>query len=397
MNTIPHFQAAAYIIAAFLACTFSSCQPTSSNVKKIQPLEIPKLLDRNESLRQGKEWDDVASQYQKLKLAVADKPSDHESVIKLAQLFIREARVTGEHGHYYNAALKMTDYVLGDPTIDNGKRFLAKMTKAGVQLSHHDFHGALKTGQEALTLNPNNPQIYGVLVDAHVELGQYDKAVLLADRMMAMKPDLRSYARVSYLREIHGQMDASIDAMRMAIEAGIPGYEDTAWAMLTLAEIYEKQGKNEQAKALYEEILAQRTDYPFAIAGLGKLALERGEFAEALTLTQKAIDIIPEVGFYIQQAEIFKSQGQCQKMDATIKEIFAMLADDEKSGHNMTLEYAGLYYDLLDDPITAELYAKKEYALRPDNIDVNKMMFKIHNKLNNPKLAAKFQKASKII
>ena len=187
---------------------------------------IPALLDRNEKLRNGKEWDDVMNTYQKLKLAISKNGEDQESKIRLAQLFIREARVTGEHGHYYNAALTMTDQILKAKSTKKDMQFLALVTKAGVQLSHHDFGGALKTGQQAVIINPNNPQIFGVLVDANVELGNYPEAVKMADIMIAMKPDLRSYARISYIREIHGEIDQAFDAMKMAIEAGIPGYEN---------------------------------------------------------------------------------------------------------------------------------------------------------------------------
>ena len=51
----------------------------------------------------------------------------------------------------------------------------------------------------------------------------------MADKMVSIRPDLRSYSRISYLREIHGDMPGAIEAMKMAIQAGYPGYEDRAW------------------------------------------------------------------------------------------------------------------------------------------------------------------------
>jgi hypothetical protein len=39
-------------------------------------------------------------------------------------------------------------------------------------------------------------------VDGNVEMGNYDSAVAFADKMVALRPDLTSYSRVSYLREI---------------------------------------------------------------------------------------------------------------------------------------------------------------------------------------------------
>lgn len=369
--------------ALLIGIVYCSCSSNNAKTTADVNPSIPKLLDRNENLRMGKEWDDVANQYQKLKLAIIKDSDDHESKIKLAQLFIREARVTGEHGHYYNAALTMTDQILASKPTDENFIFLALLTKGGVQLSHHDFKGALATGNQALALNPNNPQIYGVLVDANVELGNYKEAVALADRMIELKPDLRSYARISYLREIHGEVPEAMKAMSMAISSGIPGYEDTAWAMLTYAELNEMYNNDKEAKMLYEEILAQRPNYPFAVAGLGKIELKNKNYSRATALTSEAIKTIPEVGFYTQLLDIYKETGDSSAFNKTLKDVWVMLEDDEKSGHNMNLEYAHIYLDIVEDPAKALGYAQKEYNIRPKNIDVNLMMANIYKKLNN--------------
>lgn len=357
---------------------------------------IPALLDRNEKIRYGKEWDDVSNNYQTLKLAIQKNEADHEAKIKMANLFIREARVTGEHGHYYPAALAMTDRIINSTTKVNNMEFLALVTKAGVQLSLHEFKAALETGQKAIQLNNKNAQIYGVLTDCYVELGQYDKAVEMADIMISIKPDLRSYARISYLREIHGQIPEAIEAMKMAVEAGVPGYEDTAWAMLTLGELYERYGEPDKAKLLYEEILAERPDYPFAVGALGAIQLKNKDIKKAEETTLKAIDIIPEVGFYTQLAEIYKIQGRTEEMTKIMEEVFIMLKDDEDNGHNMNLEYANIYLDLLEKPEQALEYAQKEFDKRPENIDVNRMLARIYKAKSDQTMAQKYAVAASV-
>ena len=166
-------------------------------------------------------------------------PAAKEPLLNLAYLFVQEARVTGEHPHYYPAALQVLDALLEkafDPknAHDLDLKFRALSTKAGVELSLHEFAKAKKTGEAAIDLNPYNAAIYGVLVDAHVELGDYETAVEMADRMVAIRPDLRSYSRVSYLREIHGDVEGAIAAMTMAVKAGVPGTDQTSWALMTL-------------------------------------------------------------------------------------------------------------------------------------------------------------------
>ena len=84
-------------------------------------------------------------------------------------------------------------------------------------MSQHRFNDALITGKEALALNDFNSGIYGVLVDANVEIGNYKEAVKMADRMMEIRPDLRSYSRASYLREIYGDNEGAKKAMIDAV------------------------------------------------------------------------------------------------------------------------------------------------------------------------------------
>lgn len=357
---------------------------------------IPELLSRSESIQYGKEWDETMNNYQKYKLAIEKNINDNESILRLASLFIKEARVTGEHGHYYPAALKMTDLILNNKTVDPQFKFIALSTKAGVQLSLHDFSAALKTGKEALAINNRSAQVYGALVDANVELGNYDEAVTLADIMIQIKPDLRSYARISYLREIHGEVDAAIEAMKMAVASGVPGHDDTAWAMHTLGEIYERYGFKEEAKNINLEILAMRPNYPFAVASLGEIAYQAGDYDEAMKYTNEAIGIIPEVSFYTQKAKILQKTGKTSEFDAIIKEVWVMLKDDEKSGHNMNLEYASIYLDILDQSDEALIYAQAEYEKRPTNIDVNRMIAKIYKAKGDEVNAAKYKTAASI-
>ncbi len=65
-------------------------------------------------------------------------------------------------------------------------------------------------------LNPYDADAYGVIGDALVELGRYDEAFEAFQTMVDTKPELASYARVSYARELLGDVVGAIDAMRQA-------------------------------------------------------------------------------------------------------------------------------------------------------------------------------------
>jgi tetratricopeptide (TPR) repeat protein len=387
------------ILAAILATTMYACIETgnSQNMDKTASdtgiLEkIPALLDRPEKLWYGNEWQNTQNTYGKARQELLKTPDAKEPWLDLSEVFILEARVTGEHPHYYPAALQVLNELLSKKfdekdIRDMDLKFRALSAKASVELSLHDFSKALETGQKALAINPHNAAIYGVLVDAHVELGQYEQAVKMADKMVSIRPDLRSYSRVSYLREIHGDVDGAIEAMDMAVKAGAPGAEQTAWTRLTLGHLYEHYGQLNAAEFQYKMILEERPDYPFALAALGDMELEKKNYPKAMELLQKAANIIPEVGFYESMARLYKEQGQQDKFQKTFDEIIAMMEDDAAHGHNMDLEFAHVYSDLKGDHLKALEYAQQEYVRRPDNIDINGLMAQLYAKLGDQQKA----------
>jgi len=380
-----------FLLAGLLlaACTQNNNLKTAK--ASLSPEQIaaslPKLLDRNEAIRNGKEWDDVQNFYGAQRQAIIADQNALEPRLKLAELFIQEARVTGEHPHYYPAALQMLEEVLSRiPQNDiatlriDQKDFLfrALAAKSSVQLSLHDFASALVTATKAVEINPYNAQIYGALVDANVELGNYPKAVEMTDKMVSIRPDLRSYSRVSYLREIHGDVPGAIEALDMAIKAGYPGQEATAWARLTLGHIHQTYGDWKNAELQYQMILAERPDYPFAIAALAEVEMHKKNYAKAEELVKRACDIIPEVGFYETLAELYKETGRMAEYQALIPNILTMVQEDMDKGHNMSMELASLYTDLQPDYDKALQYTLGEYQKRPGNIDVNRLLAKIY-------------------
>lgn len=349
-------------------------------------MAFPELLPRNPALGSVEEQTNMLEIYADLTRKIQQDPVDYRARIQLAQLFMLEARVTGEHGHYYPAALSVLDELMAlNPPKD--AQFGALSLKASVYLSLHQFDKAKKLAEEAVTLNNYNALIYGSLVDANVELGDYETAVKMADKMVSIRPDLRSYSRVSYLRELHGDMEGAIEAMKMAVEAGFPGYEETAWCKLTLGELYEQQGNLKAAREVYEQILQDRPKYPFAIAAIANIDAQEGLLEAAENRLKQAIAIIPEFSFYEQLAEIYQETERAEEAEETIQTILEMLADDEAHGHKMGMEYANLYLNLIGDPQKALEYAKKEYTLRPDNIEVNKLLAEIYLEMGETKMA----------
>ncbi len=237
----------------------------------------------------------------------------------------------------------------------------ATVAKATIQLSLHQFAEALKTGHAALKINNRSASVYGVLCDANVELGRYEEAIKMADQMVALRPDLKSYSRVSYLREIHGDMPGAIEAMEAAAAAGMPGLEQTAWTRVTLGNLYEKTGNLKQAAVKYQHALIEYPKYAFALSGLGRIAVKKKDYEQGLSLFTEAASVLPEFSFQEELVRIYQQKGEKKKAEKTMEEMLAGLEEDQEAGHVVDLELANIYLELGNDPDQALEYALKEY------------------------------------
>src|SRR5437016_72791 len=85
------------------------------------------------------------------------------------------------------------------------------------------------TSFRAVASNRYRSAAYGVVGDAYTELGRYEEAVAAFQRMVDTRPDQTSFARVSYARELHGDLPGAIEAMQSAVDTAPPGTEASEW------------------------------------------------------------------------------------------------------------------------------------------------------------------------
>ncbi len=375
-----------YIYSGFIlvalslsAALISSCGSTKEEDDQVivsapQGFQIPQLLEREKDLSYD-EFLKIKEKFNKLSLESENKDTKYESLIKLSEIYIYEARVTGEHPYYYNAALSTLNETLKDTNkLTPDQHFTALFYKSTVQLSQHKFNEALITGKKALALNNTNSGIYGVLVDANVEIGNYKEAVANCDKMISIRPDLRSYSRISYLREIYGDLKGSMKSMEQAIEAGAPYSEYKCWTIVTMGKMLENHNQLDSAMAYYQFAMKERENYPFGIAGMASIEGKRGNYAKADSLYSVALKAVPEIGFLMDKAKLYQAQGKTAEVKKLIPEIESMFKEDLESGHNVNMEYAFFLMDFKKDYKRALSLGQQEYKSRPNNIDVNKLL-----------------------
>ena len=96
-------------------------------------------------------------------------------------------------------------------TSSTPKNVYALTGLGGIALARHRFAEALRIGRAAQAAAPGAAAPYGVVGDAQLELGRYREAFATFDRMAALKPNASSYSRVSYARELRGDVAGAID------------------------------------------------------------------------------------------------------------------------------------------------------------------------------------------
>ncbi len=330
------------------------------------------LIEREDAANSA-EWQKTKAASEQLIKQIEYNPNDTKTAIALATLYIQEARVTANFMYYDAAAMKYINRILENEP----GNFEALTLKALLYMSQHHFADGLAIAEKAQKINPYNGLIYGLLVDGNVEMGYYKTAVENSDKMVSIRPDIRSYSRISYLREIYGDYPGAIDAMKMAVGAGGAGDEPTEWTRIQLARLYENTGDSLTAKMHYTIALDERPGYAYAIAGLGHIAMVSKDYKKAISYYEQASALINDYAIKQQLSQLYRMNGETKKADDLLQTIINGMNNDSKKGdqdesigHYADRELAYAYL-LKNDNDDALKHALLEYDRRPENIDVN--------------------------
>jgi tetratricopeptide (TPR) repeat protein len=211
-----------------------------------------------------------------------------DAYANLGQAYLQKVRETGDPT-YYPKAQGVFETALGQDPRDIG----ALSGMGALALARHDFHRGLSYGLQAHGIAPAVLQPYFVIVDAQVELGRYADAQRTLQRLIDLRPTLASYARVSYFRELHGDLAGAIEAMRLAVTAGGATPENLAYVQTLLGNLEFDRGNLRAAAADYRTAQLSFNDYVPAVAGLAQVAAARGDYGRAISAYRYAMNRLP--------------------------------------------------------------------------------------------------------
>ncbi len=237
---------------------------------------------------------------------VRQAPADAHGYHALTAAYMQKARETGDFGFNAKAQAAIERAEALAPGDFDGLKL-----RAWVLLTYHDFDQALQVAQQARQMRPQDHEIYGALVDAFVELGRYEEAGTTAQAMIDMHPDAAAYARVSYLRSLHGDTDGAIAAMQLAADAASPrDIEAVAWYRVHLAAELMNAGRFAEAEREVDRALATFPNYHLGLAAKARLRAARGDTAMALDLYVQAEHRVPLPDTVIALGDLYTLLGR---------------------------------------------------------------------------------------
>jgi tetratricopeptide (TPR) repeat protein len=230
----------------------------------------------------------------------------------LGNNFLTRARETGDPGYYSRAGRAFNAALRRDPAS------VAGLAGAGALAGlRHDFSEQLRLGREASSVAPQLASPLTVIADAQIELGRYGAARRTLQRLVDIKPGLPAYARVSYYRELHGDLRGAISAIRFAISAG-GSAESTAYVEVLLGDLELTRGRTGAARDAYRGALRDFPGFPQALTGLARLDAASGRLGRAAARLRRSTDRLPLTTALTLLAEVEGETGDARAARADL-------------------------------------------------------------------------------
>jgi tetratricopeptide (TPR) repeat protein len=299
------------------------------------------------------------AEVERLRSVVEASPDDPDAQGDLGRALLQLGRETYDPTLYAAAdeALQAADRLRPDDAT----------TLVGIgalQLARHDFADALETGRRAVELAPGFAAAHGVVVDALVELGRYDEADDAAARMFAIDDDLGTLARVSYLRELRGDLTTARDAMAAAADRPGLAPENQAFALAILGNLGRWTGDPDAARSTWERALELVPGHPPSVAGLARLDIGEGRLDAAEERLLQIVEAVPLPEYVIALGDVQSAEGRGTKAKASFDLARFQIELFRRNGVAIDLELA-LFEADHGDPARALELAQAAWEATP--------------------------------
>ena len=300
-----------------------------------EPVRAAANIDSASVLSPADAGSSVSGTIALLQQRLRSDPDDAGALASLGLAYVQQARITLDPSYYPKAEGVLERSLALQP----GQNAEALIGMAALMAARHDFTASLEWGRRARAAAPGNASVYGVVGDAQLELGRYDAAFDSYQRMVDTRPDLSSYARVSYSRELLGDIRGAQAAMRAASRvAGTPS--DIAWTSFQLGELAFNDGRLSDAATAYRRGADADPSYVANAAGLAKVAWARGERDVAIARYERVVARLPLPEHVIALGDAYGASGETESARASYDLVRVQQRLADTNGVNTDLELA---------------------------------------------------------
>ena len=221
---------------------------------------------------------------QKAQQEIAKNPRHYPYYNGLAMAYARRARETSDVRYYAKAEETLETSLAIAPG-----NFEALKVRTWLALGRHEFAKARSMAAELNKQVPDDVTVYGYLVDANAELGNYAEAVDAAQWMLNLRPgNVAGLTRAGYLRELHGDLSGALEMMQMAYDSTpFQEKEDRAWLLTQMAHLYLLSSDLSHAEMYASDALGLFPDYHYALGALAQVRVAQKRYADAASLLEK--------------------------------------------------------------------------------------------------------------
>ncbi|MFE2270756.1 tetratricopeptide repeat protein [Streptomyces lavendulae] len=232
-------------------------------------------------------------------------PKDPVSWADLGAALVQQARTTADQATYAQAEAALRRSLALQPV----ENLHAEIGMGALAAARHRFRDALTWARKAVATSPATPASYGVLADAHTQLGQYQEAEEAVQKMADLRPDGSSLARASYAFELRGDTGRAKDLMERALRAaGTPGERAFAHTHLSSLALDSADTADALRQALAGLAIAP-TD-PGLLEARAKARAGTGDHEQAVADYTAAIAAAPLPQYLLGLGELQESLGR---------------------------------------------------------------------------------------
>lgn len=312
------------VLAALGGCQAprTEAQPQAAPTKAaVAPDEAPQQLPELALGFDASDAPDIAAAQE----ALRSQPDASQSYTGLATAFLRAARSEGAaHRAYARDVIEVGLARVGDaPRL--------RLLSAMLLLDDHRFEQVIVAATELTGALPYDPTPHLLIGDASLELGRYDDAETSFEAAINLRPDLRSYNRVGYMRWLYGDFEGAVGALELALDSGSArDPEAMAWCFADLGAMYLRRGEVGPARKAGERALQLVPAYSPALSLKGRTLREAGDLEEARDVLAQAAERSPSAESILWVVELDRTLGRDAEAASGLEDALAMGEHDPR-------------------------------------------------------------------